>query len=399
VPRYNTKTWAVLGIGAYAAVLVFFIARSVAGAVSQPGNSDWVAFAVGSRLLHAGSCLYCTGPQLAATHAMGLFPGDGINPFVSLPPIAFVFEPLGLLPPTQGIPATLIVCGILCGIGVALTARLLPRDWSPANRLFGALFTAGSLVGSVAFLQWQWAMLIVLLSAYVLQRRGSAFASGLVLSLLLVEPQVMWLALPMLLAARQWRTLLGFAVGALVWLAASIALVGPAEVLRWPGFVVDSHVGDAFRSMGLPATAAAIANSGTAAVWTSALLGIAGCGLAYALRHRLRAFPAHALALGVVLSLVAAPHVYAQDLTLLTLPVVLIASRRGSAAMLVMLALSVVTAIGFLEAPNVLRLLPEAELILAALVIVDLRSLYDARPTALPATLPTASRGHPVPVG
>ena len=124
-----------------------------------------------------------------------------------------------------------------------------------------------------------------------------------------------------------------------------------------------------------------------------------GCGLAYALGHRLRVFPAHALALGVVLSLVAAPHVYAQDLTLLTLPVVLIASRRGNAAMLVMLALSVVTAIGFLEAPNVLRLLPEAELILAALVIVDLRSLYDARRTALPATLPTASRGHPVPVG
>jgi hypothetical protein len=46
-----------------------------------------------------------------------------------------------------------------------------------------------------------------------------------------------------------------------------------------------------------------------------------------------------------------------------------------------------------------LRLLPEAELILAALVIVDLRSLYDARRTALPATLPTASRSHPVPVG
>jgi Glycosyltransferase family 87 len=399
VPRNSRKVWVVLGMLAYAAVLIFFIARSVSGAVTQPANSDWVAFAVGSRLLHAGSCLYCTGAQIAATHAMGLSPGDGINPFVSLPPIAFVFQPLGLLPPTQGISATLTVCGVLCGISVALTAILMPRQWTPMRRVFGALVSAGSLVGLVAFLQWQWVMLIVLLSAYVLQRRSSAFVCGVVLSFLLVEPQVVWLALPMLLAARQWRTLLGFAAGAVAWIGASVALVGPGELARWPGFVVDSHLNDAFRGVGLPATAAAMFNSGTAAVWTSAMLGVACCALAYAMRHQLRAFPEHALALGVVLSLVAAPHVYAQDLTLLTLTVVLIAGRRGGAALLVMLTLSVVTAIGFLEAPTVLRLLPEAELILAALVIGDLQSLLDLRRTTAAILPSTAAHRLAVPIG
>jgi hypothetical protein len=63
----------------------------------------------------------------------------------------------------------------------------------------------------------------------------------------------------------------------------------------------------------------------------------------------------HALALGVVLSVSAARHIYAQDLSVLALLCIIVASRRGNVAMLIMLALSAIAAVGFLEIQQVLR--------------------------------------------
>jgi len=389
----------VLCIALYAAIAVAFIARSVNGALSMPANSDWVAFAVGAHLLRSGGCLYCVGSQIAATHSMGLAPGDGINPFVSLPPVGFIFEPLAMLPPLEGIAATLAVCSATFAGAVALTWRLLPAGWSQLHRVGGALVSAGSVVGLVAFLQWQWVMVLALLITLALQRRGRCVWAGIALSLLLVEPQVIWLALPMLLAAREWRTVTGFMLGASGWLAASLMLVGPSQLARWPGFLLQTHLNDAFRGVGLPALAASIANSGAAAFWTSAVLAAAACALAYVLRRKLRGHPSHALALGVVLSLVAAPHIYAQDLAVLALPCIVVAARRGDVALLIMIALSAISAIGFLAAPEMLRLLPETTLLMAALVLDDLRAPFDRQGryrVAGDAPLPTAALPLPL---
>lgn len=368
------RAFGFLCVAVYGAIAAGFIARSVTGALTSPANSDWVAFAVGSHLLRSGGCLYCVGSQLATTHALGLAPGDGINPFVSLPPVGFVFEPLGLLPPLQGIAVTLTVCGAMFCAAVALTWKLLPAVWRAPHRAGGALVAAGSLVGLVAFLQWQWVMLLALLMTLVLQRGGRLVPAGLVMSLLLIEPQVVWLVVPMLVAARQWRTLVGFAIGALGWLAASLELVGPSQLLRWPGFLLQTHVSDAYRGVGLPAFVASITGNGSAAFWSSAALATAACVLAVGFRRALHEHPSHALALGIALSLVAAPHIYAQDLTVLALPCIVVANRRGDAALLVMLALSAITAIGFLEAPQFLRLIPETVLLMAAIVLDDLRT-------------------------
>jgi Glycosyltransferase family 87 len=396
------RTLGILFVVAYSAIALGFVARSIAGAVTMPANSDWVAFAVGAHLLRTGGCLYCVGSQIATTHLMGLAPGDGINPFVSLPPVAFLFEPLGLLSPVRGVVATLAVCAAMCTAAVALTWRLLPREWNATHRIGGAIVSAGSLVGLVAFLQWQWVMLLALLVALGLLRRGRLVAAGLALSLLLVEPQVVWLVLPMLVAARQWRMLTGFMLGVLGWLVTSLVLVGPSQLLRWPGFLVETHVADAFRGVGIPAFAASITNSGAAAFWTGALLAVAACLLAYVLRGRLREHPAHALALGVVISLVAAPHIYAQDLALLALPCVVVALRRGDSALLIMLALSAITAAGFLMAPELLRLLPEVALLMAALVFDDMRAPVDRRghePVSPAMPLPLPAVPLPIPTG
>ena len=98
-----------------------------------------------------------------------------------------------------------------------------------------------------------------------------------------------------------------------------------------------------------------------------------------------------------MLSLVAAPHIYAQDLTLLALPCVVVATRRGTAALLVMLGLSLITAIGFLAIPEVLRLLPETALVMAALVFDDLRAPLD-RPGRACTDLPIVLGGAQMPM-
>lgn len=82
---------------------------------------------------------------------------------------------------------------------------------------------------------------------------------------------------------------------------------------------------------------------------------------------------------------------------MLALPCVVVASRRGNAALLIMLALSAIAAAGFLEVPAILRLLPETALLMAALVLDDLRDVMDRRcrdPAAPQVALPL----HPVPL-
>jgi hypothetical protein len=75
-------------------------------------------------------------------------------------------------------------------------------------------------------------------------------------------------------------------------------------------------------------------------------------------------------------------------------PCVVVARRRGDVALLIMLALGAISAIGFLVAPEILRLLPEAALLMGAVVLEDLRAPFDSRgrePAALPVALRASS--------
>ena len=75
---------------------------------------------------------------------------------------------------------------------------------------------------TMLFAQWVGLMLVALLGAYLLVRANHAFAAGLALSVLLVKPQDIWLVPIVLLVARAWPTLLGFAAGAGMWLLTSL---------------------------------------------------------------------------------------------------------------------------------------------------------------------------------
>jgi hypothetical protein len=145
--------------------------------------------------------------------------------------------------------------------------------------------------------------------------------AGLVLSLLLVKPQLAWLVLPVLLIVGQWRVCAGFCAGAAVWLFTSLAIVGPGQLRTWVDIVRDAGVAHAEDKEGLPGLIAGFGGSTTAAYATAVIVAAGGLWLCWRMRGALRADACGALAVAVGLSVVCSPHTYPDDLILLTVPV------------------------------------------------------------------------------
>src|SRR5262249_42534744 len=104
-------------------------------------------------------------------------------------------------------------------------------------------------------------------------------------------------------------------------------IAGPGWLQSWYGDALASQAGESSRTAGLPGLAGAAGGS-TAAFAVSALAALAAAVLALRHRRHLRADPEVALALGIALSVLLAPHVYAGDTLLLALPVVAVGRRR-----------------------------------------------------------------------
>jgi hypothetical protein len=154
-----------------------------------------------------------------------------------------------------------------------------------------------------------------------------------------------WLVLPALVVARSWRVLLGVAAGAAGWLLTGLALVGPGQMLELPRLIVQRHVDEAFRTAGVPGMVTDLTGSGTAAFLAAAVLAGGAVAVALALRSRLRAEPGLAIGLGIAASLAFAPHVFPDDLMLLTVTAVVWARFAPGAAMAGVLGLSVAYAL------------------------------------------------------
>jgi glycosyl transferase family 87 len=172
--------------------------------------------------------LYDLGAQKAAIEGLGA--GFNPQPFISPPPLAWLVTPLLAVPFT----AALVVWTLLLLAALVLTWRLL----APPGRLVKAahltlwlgLFPVafGVMVGQPGAL-----IAAVVATSWWLMTRGRPVWAGLVLSLVVIKPQLALLVPICLLAAGHTKTF-----GA--WLAASIfialvavALLGPDGVARY----------------------------------------------------------------------------------------------------------------------------------------------------------------------
>jgi hypothetical protein len=310
----------------------------VRGAVregSDPGNSDAIALLTGGRILSSGSdCLYCENTQRREEASLLHLQADQqfLNPFTNAPLAAWALRPLSGLELRQATTVMIALSLVALGLAALMLLRLAPTQWDAQRRGWFLVATAGLLPAADAVVQWDFLMLLAGAAALLAVVRNKPLAAGLLLSVLLIKPQVVWLAVPLLLIGRHWRILGGLSAGALVWVGTGLLMVGPTQLAGWPRLILAHHVGEATSTVGIPGLVGAVTDSGQVAFVLSALIAVLLIPIAWAFRSELRRDPASAIALGIALSLLVAPHVWRHDLLLLGLPLALCAQRRLSSA-------------------------------------------------------------------
>ena len=292
-------------------------------------RSDFTGFAVGSTMLGAGhgAAIYDQALQ-ARLHAGLIAPLHLANlPFVSPPAAAAAMLPLTVLPLAAAYrvwQATQLLMLTAAAV-IAMRAAPWPATLRRAPRfatVLVALAGAGTLaLGLLA--QWDGLSALGVAGAYALWRRDARLAGGAVLAgcTLLAKPHLMLGVAALLLGWRDRRVLAGAGASMAVLALASVVLVGPAGIHgfvaavlddagRWPLASMLGFSGLTGSWLGDSTTARLLAGAGS-------LAALAAC---LALGRRLaadRGLLEPALAGGMALSLLATPHLLAQDLVLL----------------------------------------------------------------------------------
>ncbi len=199
-----------------------------------PGQ-DWVVFHTAAALWYAGDLHILFDPQaftdeLNRTHAAWLA-HIKLHPFVYPPVTLLMTLAFGWLPYMASL-------GVFLGVtGALLVAALWPWQAGAADRgwlMVGVFacpataFTIGS--GQLSFL----VAACVVGGMFLLERRP--FLAGLIFSSLCLKPQFVPLIPVALLAGRHWRAMAGGLTGGLVWVAASLVVIGPGVWVDWVVF-------------------------------------------------------------------------------------------------------------------------------------------------------------------
>jgi hypothetical protein len=349
------------GLAVFAVGVANTVAEPLRG-VRDARNTDYVSFISAARILARGSRnLYSLAEQHAAQTAyLGFTPSATVaNPFLNPAPCALALVPLTGLSRSAGI-AIFLAVALLC---LAVTCRLAYRHIlaplrSGRHRAVLVVASVCSLPAGMALALGQWDPFVLapLAAAVVwLSQRRRAFAAGLLLAFIIIKPQLGFLIPVLLVAAGCWRTIAGMAAGAAAWVVASYAIVG-SHLADWPRLVISSDAGPTVQTLGIPGFAGMLVGTTTASfvTWMACSSGVVV--LAWRMRRSLRANPGGALALGIGLSLLCAPHLWPDDLILLSIPLLWWArSEPGpalAAALLLSAAFGVDVAIGPLTGPH-----------------------------------------------
>jgi alpha-1,2-mannosyltransferase len=376
-------------------------------------RSDFTSFYVGGTLLREGhgGAMYDQALQ-ASLHASLVAPlPSGNLPFVNPPAAALVFAPITLLPLAaayhtwQAIQLLLLVAALVIAARYAPWPAALRRGGVAAATVLAALAGTGTLALGLLG-QWDGVSALGLAVAYALWRRERRFSGGAVLAgcVLLAKPHLAFGLAALVLAWRDRRVLAGAACAVVALGIVSLATAGPAgidgfiasvrdDAGRWPLASMLGFTGLTGSWLGDGAAASLIAAAGSVAA-------LAGCVVAGRRLARDRRALEPCLALATALSLLASPHLLAQDLVLLGPVVVALTAwaggRDGALAWpgpcsravlggwtLVAMAAALDLGQAGIGAPG--RLVPWALLALAGLVTWQLRRPLD-RPLAAAST-------------
>jgi hypothetical protein len=152
-------------------------------------------------------------------------------PYVNPPYVAVLFSPLSRLPLWAAYLGWMIISIALYIAAITLVSKveLLPRGMTLLVCLafppFFMLVLAGGQLSAIGC--------FILAAGFYLLRTERKLLAGVVLGLLLYKPTLVIFLVPALLFARQFRTLMGFAVVVGLLMIVSIWMIGPGGVVRY----------------------------------------------------------------------------------------------------------------------------------------------------------------------
>jgi len=340
-----------LAAAACAAIVVAYLALWLGVGAFQIGRSDFTSTYVGATLLREGhgASMYDETLQ-APLHASLIAPDrEGNLPFVNPPLAAALALPVSLLS-LQGayrlwsiLQLALLVISVVVAIRGSPGWRALPRLTLVAIGLV-ALACLGTWA-TVLLGQWDGVSALGLAVAYWSLRRGRPATAGAVLAVssLIAKPHLALGLAAFVLGWRDRRLIGGAVAGAVAAVALSLLVAGPGGVGGFVGAAVHSTTRWQLANMvSLVGIGGAIAGNGTAAHLLAGVAELAAIAAAAVLGSMVRGRPTRleaALAGAAVLSLLASPHAYWDDLALLV-PVAawsltaLAARRAGSGSLM-----------------------------------------------------------------
>jgi arabinofuranan 3-O-arabinosyltransferase len=312
----NARSAARARFTVYAALLAMVAVESWA-ALTHISHSDFIVFWEAARRLSAHLDPYNTAAASAAAwKQLAIAHPPYPLPYAYLPELAWLLTPLGHLSFRTANAIWLAVSLVCIGAGLGLLISIARRDAKHPDLATLLVCAATITVASVSGIaEGQVDGLLLLLAALALallpKRR---LLAGVMLGLAAaLKPQVLWFVPLALLMVREWRTVVGMLIGGLGSLVLSLAIVPPSQLGEWLRQLVQ----------GLPAPSSTVSLPGiltdlsglTAAVIVAVPLALLGLAALWWVRERLDARTA--LGLGIVLSLLIAPHDYSHDLLLL----------------------------------------------------------------------------------
>ena len=364
----NRLRWALMGGALCGALLAGYLAIWAGVGGVDIGRSDFTSTYVGATLLREGH-----GPSMyeqalqTPLHSQLDPAGHGANlPFVNPPLAAAMALPVTFLAPSIAYRVWgLLQLAMLIG-GLWLAVRAAPgRERVRVPELAAIVLLSLACMGTWSLLiqgQWDGVSALGLGAAYASLRRGRPVAGGVILAVtsLIAKPQIALGLAAFMIGRRDRRLILGGIAGGVVAVGLSLLVAGPGGIAgfvsgllssttRWQLSTFSSFIGIGSAILGSTGGAYLFAGiTGLVALGTAA-------GLGAAVRDRPERLEA-GLAGAAVLSVLASPHAYGHDLTLLVPAAgwcftALVAERRRlsapriSAPILIWVAISTAAAI------------------------------------------------------
>jgi Glycosyltransferase family 87 len=358
-------------------------------------RSDFTSSYVAGLLLRhpGGTAVYDAATQTAVRDRLIAPVRNGTVPFVDAPPAAVLVAPVTWLElvPAYRLWTVLSLALLLLAVVVAVRSAPWPEATPRIWRVATGLAAMASMGTWTLLLQGQWASLTALglALAYRDWRHGHEARGAVILVLAagIAKPHLALGLAAFLLGWGHRRVILG-AVGGIAGIAvASVVVVGTAGVLAFAGLATaQGGAWDLRRMLSFIAIPGSIAGNGT----ISEAIGLAGtaaaCVVAWRLGVLARRHPDRfdrALIAAAVLSLLGAPHAYAQDLVMLA-PVLIwavaIAAERRMAVVTLWALITAAAFVDFIDGGT----FPPGQLAPWALILAAIAACFETwRPTLL----------------